>query len=474
MYAIMSYAGDILKEVKEKTPKYGFNVCLFDDYEDVGEKLVILAHVDTAQEADEVANEYEDQTIYIYEGTEEEKEKAGEGIYDIQPMLTDIVEKAFGLEEYDDEYYGENEEREFSLDELLNATAKILAGKAGKKLGLESKANERGYNNIGSSYYSDFSGTDIDHIMKCDTCGETFDLYEKDEVDLEEHMEEHGGATHQQYFGESKANESSYLKNFTYSYNVIHQGGPSPQYINQITCKICDEPINNNHGWDDPEPLCKSHLLQHDMVFEKKANEVSVSNMSDKELNDAIYQFDKYSGGGDEYYEQELRDEAWRRKSKKIQAFNKAQQEAGTNEPYVVDMMSKSSTESKMDWDGVPEYDKVRAINDTSYPEDEDYDMKDKYPNMEWEDLSLWVKDRLGIWFMKNGYLHNQGGGDLDGQIVRYDPDDPPFRFSTEGGRGSGKVGHQPWMLDAEGTQCKGCGMLTNTNEGGNCDICGV
>lgn len=60
----MSYIDDILNEVASKTPKYGFNVCLFDEYGD--EKLIVLEHFDKRHEAEEYAEEFEGETIYIY------------------------------------------------------------------------------------------------------------------------------------------------------------------------------------------------------------------------------------------------------------------------------------------------------------------------------------------------------------------------------------------------------------------------
>ena len=45
---------------------------------------------------------------------------------------------------------------------------------------------------------------------------------------------------------------------------------------------------------------------------------------------------------------------------------------------------------------------------------------------------------------------------------------------STEGGRGSGKKGHQKWMLGAEADpeECPNC-MIFTERKNGNCQICG-
>ena len=45
---------------------------------------------------------------------------------------------------------------------------------------------------------------------------------------------------------------------------------------------------------------------------------------------------------------------------------------------------------------------------------------------------------------------------------------------ATEGGRGSGRKGHQKWMLGAEADpeECPNCMILTE-KKNGNCQICG-
>ena len=45
---------------------------------------------------------------------------------------------------------------------------------------------------------------------------------------------------------------------------------------------------------------------------------------------------------------------------------------------------------------------------------------------------------------------------------------------STEGGRGSGRRGHQKWMLAGEaGEECENCMMLTDRDDNGKCILCG-
>jgi hypothetical protein len=46
---------------------------------------------------------------------------------------------------------------------------------------------------------------------------------------------------------------------------------------------------------------------------------------------------------------------------------------------------------------------------------------------------------------------------------------------ADEGGKGSGKRGHQKWMISGEaGDECENCMMITDKNESGNCEICGA
>lgn len=197
----MTYIDEILEEVKAMTPKYGFNVCLFNEDDDP--KLTLLKHFNNESEAEEYAEEFEDEIIYIYRGknvvesqldlshqkghnidkylakAEKEweqgvnsdnddyeklnygKEVASEGNYDIQPMLTDIANKAIGKEEKEDG---------LTLKDLLEMTAKELAKKVGKKLGVEVKANE-------------------DHWkVKCPECGMDILEFRNGSVQLKEHL----------------------------------------------------------------------------------------------------------------------------------------------------------------------------------------------------------------------------------------------------------------------------------------------
>jgi tRNA nucleotidyltransferase (CCA-adding enzyme) len=72
----MTYVDSIFEEVERMTPKTGYNVCMFDDFGDVGEKLTLIGHFKSKEEADDLVAEYDDDiTLYIYgEDVAEEKQ----------------------------------------------------------------------------------------------------------------------------------------------------------------------------------------------------------------------------------------------------------------------------------------------------------------------------------------------------------------------------------------------------------------
>jgi len=70
----MTYVEESVKEVNEMIPKDGFNVCYFDDFADAGEKLTLIKHCETREEAEEIVKEHEDEIVYIYEGENEAEE----------------------------------------------------------------------------------------------------------------------------------------------------------------------------------------------------------------------------------------------------------------------------------------------------------------------------------------------------------------------------------------------------------------
>jgi len=63
-----SYIEEIIKEQLSATPKKGFNVCTYDDYARVGERLTVVRHVNTEAEAQEIAKKLDGEKVYIYGG----------------------------------------------------------------------------------------------------------------------------------------------------------------------------------------------------------------------------------------------------------------------------------------------------------------------------------------------------------------------------------------------------------------------
>lgn len=64
----MTFFDSAFNEVREVTPEIGYNICSFDDFAPLGEKLTILYHADTWNEAQAIAQSYEINggRIYIY------------------------------------------------------------------------------------------------------------------------------------------------------------------------------------------------------------------------------------------------------------------------------------------------------------------------------------------------------------------------------------------------------------------------
>ncbi len=64
----MSYLDEALEEVKRVTPKSGVNVCIYDDYEHVGNRLETIANFNTVEEAQKFINDYDgDAELVMYE-----------------------------------------------------------------------------------------------------------------------------------------------------------------------------------------------------------------------------------------------------------------------------------------------------------------------------------------------------------------------------------------------------------------------
>jgi len=63
-----SYIELIIKEQLQATPKKGFNVCTYDDYARIGERLTVVKHTSTEEEAQEIAKKLDGEKVYIYGG----------------------------------------------------------------------------------------------------------------------------------------------------------------------------------------------------------------------------------------------------------------------------------------------------------------------------------------------------------------------------------------------------------------------
>lgn len=64
----MTYIAKILNEVKSVTPAVGFNVCSFDDYEQVGNRLTVIKYFGKRVDAEQfiIDNKYDEKNTFIY------------------------------------------------------------------------------------------------------------------------------------------------------------------------------------------------------------------------------------------------------------------------------------------------------------------------------------------------------------------------------------------------------------------------
>ena len=83
----MGYIEDAIDEVKRATPTTGVNVCIYDDFEDVGDKLETIGNFNTVEDAQDFIDNYEgDAELVMYESegvvdvVEEKLNKNGTGI----------------------------------------------------------------------------------------------------------------------------------------------------------------------------------------------------------------------------------------------------------------------------------------------------------------------------------------------------------------------------------------------------------
>ena len=61
-----SYIELIIKEQLRVTPKKGFNICIYDAYGGIGDKLTVVKHTATAEEARKFAKTLKGEKVYIY------------------------------------------------------------------------------------------------------------------------------------------------------------------------------------------------------------------------------------------------------------------------------------------------------------------------------------------------------------------------------------------------------------------------
>ena len=116
----MSYIEDALEEVRRVTPISGVNVCIFDDFEEVGSKLETIANFDTVEEAQDFIDNYDDEEVELvmYEAEESTEyvnvsSKKNHNIGKYVDMAQDDYEKGISRDndEYENTNYGRTNEK---------------------------------------------------------------------------------------------------------------------------------------------------------------------------------------------------------------------------------------------------------------------------------------------------------------------------------------------------------------------------
>ena len=564
----MTYIDEILNEVKTMTPKFGYNVCEFN--EDDEPKLTLLKHFNDEFEAEEFAEEFEDEIIYIYSGTENAVEtglsfsqlkghnidkylekaqqdydndtnsinddyeelnyggkKPAKEAYDIQPMLGNIVDKAFGKEK--------EKEDELTLKDIFEMTAKELAKKIGKKLGVESKdakgveyppedddywttgMYDRG---IGGQYEPEeaeehdvwdektnilvepkFNTGDDEadesvnmYGITCEKCGRWFDPNNDYMMhDYNRHVKGHASEA---VANEWNDNGSPLFGYKSHNFGVTPYGGirsdkPNNdeqaqtsfnEYMVKVTRKEIDESENVWVQWASTDGIDDQRARKFYKSFwgESQTNKCKDCK-NPTSSKDAV----RCKKCEDDWFYSDIDDVNTSIESKSTEGGKKLGIESDGD--WYTDYFESYS-------DGYGGYDYSCNFCNEKFP----LDLTDRpYPKTEWDIKSLidHLKDRHKLKVDNMGYVDIATEGvkshecpkDEDGYcecgICDYDYSEygtscktcdemKTSQWAYEGGKGSGKKGHQIWMRGAEGEECETCMAVTNRDKDGRCEVC--
>jgi|TARA_B110000438_G_scaffold143041_2_gene137880 hypothetical protein len=98
----MGYIDDALDEVKRATPTSGVNVCIYDDFEDVGDKLETIGNFDTVEEAQNFIDNYDgDAELVMYEAEVYEAEELNTQLPSYTPQKNHSISNYISMAEDD-------------------------------------------------------------------------------------------------------------------------------------------------------------------------------------------------------------------------------------------------------------------------------------------------------------------------------------------------------------------------------------
>ena len=395
----------------------------------------------------------------LHKGESKVKGNEADSPYRIQPMLDAIVAKSLGKEDKED--IEEKVSGDFTLDNLLNLVADKLAKKAAKKMGLESMANE-------SCYICDGAYPSDDHTSEQHEY-ELEDMPDDIKADFYKNRDE----KRMKNGKESMANELEFstIDSFIKKYYIMKNGNI----------------LDTIHGsYNDALDLL--HSLGGDKIHDDwyfKTNESRKVKASEGYPNEQNFEFWDHiqefwcnkcgtTFGADEKDDMKRHHEAHLSYGESVAKEWSSYDE---NDYKVVSPDILTDDKKILDGEGLDD--------DCGDGFTKDPKTGNCMSITEWNERAKRLTDAQGQYYFTCScgekfetmndpldgawtHINDQGNyqGDYDHHIVKEG-------YANEGGKGSGKKGHQRWMLGVLATEiCKTC-MVSTEWEGTICDMCG-
>lgn len=470
----MSYIDSIINEVASKTPKHGFNVCLFDEYGE--EKLIVLEHFDTRYEAEEYADDFEGETIYIYgndnigeamvmdEGEDWSWQFENDNVkYWWNNADRKTVEEitGFNYKPYDQLSYGEKQQ----VDKLYGNESVRISVEA---TGLSRNWDKEEKRHIPMGYQ--LNDDDIDEETG-------FAKYPDEKYDYEDWqvgMEKVSGLD---ISVPKNHNTDKYIEMAEDDYNK-GKHDDNTKYENANYGK--EAKIKANEYAGQPTGVVPTYGIQKmlDTIVENSLNKNEKLEIVEKVQND----FDINT------LLNLVAEKLASKVGKKLGVESKSNEDYNKETGYMDCPYCDAKFSPNDDWQ-MSNYDKhIRTHKSNEYdpdiPEDDDdhvfnyvKNKAKKILNKFKDDESLYMKHKCPQCHQEyntNDEVINHMLADNHGLNFE-DIEDSPHNesYSTEGGKGSGKVGHVPWMLGSEADdECPNC-MIKTERHDGKCILCG-